>query len=206
MAPRRWRNTASTSRRTRRSNAGFSPIYIGEPTVEDTIAILRGLKPRYDAHHGVRIQDAALVAAATLSQRYITDRHLPDKAIDLIDEAASRLRIENDSLPSELDELRRRIVQLEIEREALKKEKDAGSPQAPGERIAKQLADLKERDAVAHRPVGEREERHRGDKVDQAVEIDTRQTRTGRGPATSGDLEEAARIRYGESTAVGQGR
>src|SRR5205814_8497933 len=94
----------------------FQRIYVGEPTVEDTIAILRGLKPRYDAHHGVRIQDSALVAAAVLSNRYITDRFLPDKAIDLIDEAASRLRIENDSMPSELDELRRRIMQLEIER------------------------------------------------------------------------------------------
>jgi ATP-dependent Clp protease ATP-binding subunit ClpB len=105
----------------------FQTVYVGEPTVADTIAILRGLKPRYDAHHGVRIQDAALVAAATLSHRYITDRKLPDKAIDLIDEAASKIRIENDSLPGELDELRRRIMQLEIEREALKKEKDEGS-------------------------------------------------------------------------------
>ncbi len=94
----------------------FQPIYVGEPTVESTIAILRGLKPRYDAHHGVRIQDGALVAAATLSQRYIPDRQLPDKAIDLIDEAAARLRIENESLPAELDEIRRRIMQLEIER------------------------------------------------------------------------------------------
>jgi ATP-dependent Clp protease ATP-binding subunit ClpB len=98
----------------------FQTVYVTEPTVEDTIAILRGLKPRYDAHHGVRIQDSALVAAAMLSHRYITDRKLPDKAIDLIDEAGSRLRIENDSLPTELDELRRRTMQLEIEREALK--------------------------------------------------------------------------------------
>jgi len=123
----------------------FQTVYVGEPTVEDTIAILRGLKPRYDAHHGVRIQDSALVAAATLSHRYITDRHLPDKAIDLIDEAASRLRIENDSMPHELDELRRKIMQLEIEREALKKEKDAASRKQL-ETTEKDLAGLKEQD------------------------------------------------------------
>jgi len=123
----------------------FQTVYVGEPTIEDTIAILRGLKPRYDAHHGVRIQDAALVAAATLSHRYITDRHLPDKAIDLIDEAASRLRIENDSMPAELDELRRKIMQLEIEREALKKEKDAASRKQL-ETTEKELAGLKEQD------------------------------------------------------------
>ncbi len=125
----------------------FQPIYVGEPSVADTIAILRGLKPRYDAHHGVRIQDAALVAAASLSHRYITDRHLPDKAIDLIDEAASRLRIENDSLPAELDELRRRIVQLEVEREALRKEKDEGSRKQL-EMVQRTLAELKEQDAA----------------------------------------------------------
>src|SRR5438128_3400722 len=104
----------------------FQPIFVGEPSVEDTIAILRGLKDRYETHHGVRIQDAALVAAATLSHRYISDRFLPDKAIDLMDEAASRMRIENDTLPQELDEIRRRMTQLEIEREALGKEKDEG--------------------------------------------------------------------------------
>src|SRR5262249_28496326 len=98
----------------------FQPVYVDQPSVEETVAILRGLKPRYEAHHGVRILDSAILAAATLSQRYITDRFLPDKAIDLIDEAASRLRMENDSMPAELDELRRRIMQLEIEREALK--------------------------------------------------------------------------------------
>ncbi len=123
----------------------FQTVYVGEPTVEDTIAILRGLKPRYDAHHGVRIQDSALVAAATLSHRYITDRHLPDKAIDLIDEAASRLRIENDSMPHELDELRRKIMQLEIEREALKKEKDSASRKQL-DSTEKDLAGLKEQD------------------------------------------------------------
>src|SRR6478735_1324580 len=105
----------------------FQPVMVAEPTVEDTIAILRGLKERYEVHHGVRIQDSALVAAATLSHRYITDRFLPDKAIDLIDEAASRLRIEIDSMPTELDEVRRKILQLEIEREGLKKETDAHS-------------------------------------------------------------------------------
>ncbi|MEK7821676.1 MAG: Clp protease N-terminal domain-containing protein, partial [Planctomycetota bacterium] len=100
----------------------FQPVYVTQPTVEDTIAILRGLKERYEVHHGVRIKDSALVAAATLSNRYITDRFLPDKAIDLIDESASKLRIEIDSMPVELDEIQRKIMQLEIEREALKKE------------------------------------------------------------------------------------
>src|SRR5437667_5406750 len=121
----------------------FQPVFISEPTVEATIAILRGLKERYEVHHGVRIQDAALVAAATLSHRYITDRFLPDKAIDLIDEAASRLRIELDSMPTEIDQIERRIMQLEIERTALKKESDKESK----ERLAKlerDLADLQE--------------------------------------------------------------
>src|SRR2546423_9650055 len=105
----------------------FQPIQVGEPSVEDTIAILRGLKGRYEAHHGVRITDGAIVAAAVLSSRYIQDRFLPDKAIDLIDEAASRLRIENDSMPAELDEVRRRIMQLQIEIEALRQGKDPAS-------------------------------------------------------------------------------
>ncbi len=105
----------------------FQQIYVGEPTVEDTIAILRGLKERYEVHHGVRIKDSAIVAAATLSNRYITDRFLPDKAIDLIDEAASRLRIEIDSLPQEIDQLEREIIQLEIERQALQREEDEKS-------------------------------------------------------------------------------
>ncbi|MEJ7711116.1 MAG: hypothetical protein WKF84_14935 [Pyrinomonadaceae bacterium] len=102
-----------------------------EPNVEDTIAILRGLKERYEVHHGVRIKDSAIVAAATLSNRYITDRFLPDKAIDLIDEAASRLRIEIDSLPVEIDQLEREITQLEIERQALQRETDSASKVAP---------------------------------------------------------------------------
>ena len=123
----------------------FQPIMIDPPSVEETIAILRGLKDRYDTHHGVRITDSALVAAATLSNRYITDRWLPDKAIDLIDEAASKLRIENDSLPAELDGIRRRIVQLQIEREALKKESDEAS-EARLKSAEKQLAELQQRD------------------------------------------------------------
>jgi ATP-dependent Clp protease ATP-binding subunit ClpB len=173
----------------------FQTVYVGEPTVEDTIAILRGLKPRYDAHHGVRIQDAALVAAAVLSHRYIQDRHLPDKAIDLIDEAASRLRIENDSLPSELDELRRRIMQLEIEREALKKEKDEPSRRQL-EALERTLADLREQNAgLTSRWENERHQLD-GIKVVQEEldrkhhELDDAQRR--------GDLERAARIRYGE--------
>src|SRR2546422_740770 len=105
----------------------FQPVMVGEPSVEDTISILRGLKERYELHHGVRIQDSAIVAAATLSNRYISDRFLPDKAIDLIDEACSKLRIEIDSMPTEIDDIRRKIIQLEIEREGLKKERDLHS-------------------------------------------------------------------------------
>src|SRR5690606_4390384 len=105
----------------------FQPVFVGEPSVEDTVSILRGLKERYEVHHGVHITDGAVIAAATLSNRYITDRFLPDKAIDLIDEAASRLRMQIDSKPQELDVIDREIMQLEIEREALKKEKDAAS-------------------------------------------------------------------------------
>ena len=121
----------------------FAPVQVGEPSVEDTIAILRGLKEKYEVHHGVRIKDSALVAAATLSDRYITDRFLPDKAIDLIDEAASKLRIDIDSLPEELDVLERRITQLTVEVEALKKETDDGSKRRL-ENVRKELADLKE--------------------------------------------------------------
>ncbi len=122
----------------------FQPVLVTEPTVEATIAILRGLKERYEVHHGVRIQDAALVAAATLSHRYITDRFLPDKAIDLIDEAASRLRMELDSMPTEIDQLERQILQLEIEQTALRKEKDEASKERL-KRLEKDLANLKER-------------------------------------------------------------
>jgi ATP-dependent Clp protease ATP-binding subunit ClpB len=122
----------------------FQPVFVGEPTVEDTISILRGIKEKYELHHGVRITDAALVAAATLSKRYITDRFLPDKAIDLIDEAASRLRMQVDSKPEALDELDRRVIQLKIEREALKKESDSASKDRLA-RLEKELADLEDR-------------------------------------------------------------
>jgi ATP-dependent Clp protease ATP-binding subunit ClpB len=124
----------------------FQPVFVGEPDVAGTIAILRGLKERYEVHHGVRIQDSALVAAATLSNRYIADRFLPDKAIDLMDEAASRLRIEIDSLPTEIDVVERRIVQLEIERQALQKEKDKASKERL-DKLQKELADLQEESA-----------------------------------------------------------
>ena len=124
----------------------FQQVYVGEPTVEDTIAILRGLKERYEVHHGVRIKDSAIVAAATLSNRYITDRFLPDKAIDLIDEAASRLRIEIDSLPQEIDQLEREIIQLEIERQALQREEDEKSKVRLKE-IDQRIANLKETSA-----------------------------------------------------------
>jgi ATP-dependent Clp protease ATP-binding subunit ClpB len=125
----------------------FQPVLVGEPSVEDTISILRGLKERYEVHHGVRIQDSALVAAAVLSNRYISDRFLPDKAIDLIDEAASRLRMEIDSMPAELDEVDRRRRQLEVERQALKKEHDAASKDRL-KKLEKELADLNEKDAA----------------------------------------------------------
>jgi ATP-dependent Clp protease ATP-binding subunit ClpB len=127
----------------------FQPVLVDEPSVEETISILRGLKERYEVHHGVRITDPAVIAAATLSQRYITDRHLPDKAIDLIDEAAARLRTEIDSKPQALDEVDRQTMQLEIEREALKKEKDRASKERL-EKIEKELADLKEESNRLH--------------------------------------------------------
>src|SRR5271167_4168242 len=120
----------------------FQPVMVDQPTVEDTISILRGLRERYEVHHGIRIKDAALVAAAVMSNRYISDRFLPDKAIDLVDEAAAKLRTEIDSMPSALDEILRRTMQLEIEREALKKEKDAASKERLG-KIEKELAELK---------------------------------------------------------------
>lgn len=121
----------------------FQPVLVNEPSVEDTIAILRGLKERYEVHHGVRIQDSALVAAAMLSHRYITDRFLPDKAIDLVDEAASRLKIELDSMPTEIDVIEREIMQHEMERQALKKEKDPASKERL-KKLEKELAELKE--------------------------------------------------------------
>ena len=173
----------------------FQPIYVGEPSVEDTIAILRGLKPRYDAHHGVRIQDSALVSAAALSHRYISDRFLPDKAIDLIDEAGSRLRIENDSMPGELDELRRKVMQLEIEREALKKEKDSASHEQL-ERLERQLAELQEQNNA----LTARWENEKGllDAIKHVREqIDAKQNELA-AAQREGDWERAARIQYGE--------
>ncbi len=173
----------------------FQPVFVDEPSVEDTVAILRGLKGRYEAHHGIRIQDSALVAAAMLSNRYISDRFLPDKAIDLLDEAASQLRIENDSMPVELDELRRRIMQLEIEREALKKEKDAASRKRL-KSIEAELADLEEQNqTLTARWDIEKSELDEvsavKERIDAArIELEQAQRR--------GDLEAAARIQYGE--------
>jgi ATP-dependent Clp protease ATP-binding subunit ClpB len=173
----------------------FQPIHVGEPSVEDTIAILRGLKGRYESHHGVRIQDSAIVAAAQLSNRYITARFLPDKAIDLVDEAASRLRIENESMPAELDELRRRIMQLEIEREALRKEKDPGSRKQL-EGVEKELADLKERDA-ALTAAWEADKGLLDQIKSLKKQIDAKQVELEQSQRV-GDLERAARIRYGD--------
>ncbi|MBL8879547.1 MAG: ATP-dependent chaperone ClpB [Phycisphaerales bacterium] len=177
----------------------FQPVFVGEPSVEDTIAILRGLKERYDTHHGVRIQDAALVAAATLSQRYITDRHLPDKAIDLIDEAASRLRIENDSLPAELDELRRRTMQLQIEREALKKERDDASRKQL-DTVERELAELRERDTAL--TAQWQSEKQAIDKIKAVkLELDAKQNEL-EAAQRNGQLDAAARIRYGDLPAL----
>ncbi len=171
----------------------FQPILIDPPSVEDTIAILRGLKDRYDVHHGVRITDAALVAAATLSNRYISDRWLPDKAIDLMDEAASKLRIENDSLPAELDDVRRRIMQLQIEQQALKKETDEASKERL-KNTEKQLGNLEEQD----KSLTTQWETERGD-IDKIKglksQIDDAQTQFEQAQRT-GDLETAARLKY----------
>jgi len=177
----------------------FQPILVQEPSVEDTVAILRGLKERYEVHHGVRIQDPALVGAAVLSDRYVTGRFLPDKAIDLIDEAASRLRIEIDSMPVEIDEVERRIKQLEIERAALRKETDAASKERLG-KLDKELADLRERSSgmIAHwRQEKERIDRIRAFKsqIEEARMEDERAER-------DGDLERAAELRYGTLVAL----
>jgi ATP-dependent Clp protease ATP-binding subunit ClpB len=173
----------------------FQPILVGEPSVEDTIAILRGLKQRYETHHGVRITDSAIVSAAVLSDRYIQDRFLPDKAIDLIDESASRLRIENDSMPAELDEIRRRMMQLQIELEALRKEKDPASRQQL-EKAERELAELQERNAQftarwENEVGGMRSIKQLQEEIDRKrVEFEQAQRR--------GDWEVAARIQYGE--------
>ena len=173
----------------------FQQVYVGEPNVEDTIAILRGLKERYEVHHGVRIADNAIVAAATLSNRYITDRFLPDKAIDLMDEAASRIRLEIDSLPQELDELEREMRRLQIEREALKKEKDDASKQRVGA-IEKELADLNERHSKAKAQwQNEKDVLHVAQKGKEELEqLKLEAERYER----MGELEKVAKIRYGD--------
>jgi len=172
----------------------FQPVLVDEPSVEDTIAILRGLKERYEVHHGVRIQDPALVAAAVLSDRYVSGRFLPDKAIDLVDEAASRLRIEIDSMPVEIDEVERRIKQLEIERAALRKETDPASKDRL-ERLERELADLQERSAGMRAHWQQEKER-----IDRIRQLNS-QIEEARGEADraerDGDLERAAELRYG---------
>jgi len=172
----------------------FQPILIDPPSVEETIAILRGLKDRYDTHHGVRITDAALVAAATLSNRYISDRWLPDKAIDLIDESASKLRIENDSLPAELDTIRRKIVQLQIEREALKKETDDASKERL-KKAEKQLAELQKKDKeLTAQWEGEKGDIDQIKQLKQKIEEAQNQFENAQ---RKGELETAARLKYG---------
>ena len=179
----------------------FQPVMVGEPTVEDTISILRGLRERYEIHHGVKLKDAALVAAALLSHRYITDRFLPDKAIDLIDEAASRLRMEIDSMPAELDEVRRRVMQLEIEREALRKERDKASKERLT-KLEKELADLKEQQTqlLAHWEQEKaaiqrsRELKQQLEQVRQEVERAQR----------AGDYAKASELQYGRVPALEQ--
>jgi ATP-dependent Clp protease ATP-binding subunit ClpB len=171
----------------------FQPVFVGEPTVEDTISILRGLRERYEQHHKVRIKDAALVAAAVLSNRYIADRFLPDKAIDLVDEAASKLRMEATSMPAELDEVRRRIMQLEIEREGLRKERDAASRERL-EKLEQELASLKEEDAALYaRWQNELQELNRVGDLRAQLEV----KRAEMDQATvRADWERAARLKY----------
>ncbi|MBV9053758.1 MAG: AAA family ATPase, partial [Hyphomicrobiales bacterium] len=172
----------------------FQPVFISEPTVEDTVSILRGLKEKYELHHGVRIQDAALVAAATLSNRYITDRFLPDKAIDLVDEAAARLRMQVDSKPEELDSIDREIVRLRIEQEALKKENDPGSKDRL-QRLEKELAELEERSAaLTAKWQGEKDKLNRAQKLKEdlekaRVELEQAQRR--------GEYQRAGELAYG---------
>jgi len=179
----------------------FQPVFVGEPTVADTIAILRGLKEKYEVHHGVRIQDAALVAAATLSHRYIADRFLPDKAIDLIDEAASKLRIEIASLPSEIDEIERRITQLQIEKQALSKESDAASKERLG-KLEKELAELKEKSQTMKAHWQQEKDaialiRKTKEEIEQTKILAERAER-------QGDLSKAAELKYGKLHELGQ--
>jgi ATP-dependent Clp protease ATP-binding subunit ClpB len=173
----------------------FQPVMVREPSVEDTVSILRGLKERYEVHHGVRIHDAALVAAATLSHRYITDRFLPDKAIDLVDEAASRVRVQIDSMPEELDQLERKRVQLEIEREALKKETDSASLErieSVGREIAELTSDLDARMATWH------VEKDLITAIQSAKERRESLSAEYQRAERAGDLERAAELRYGK--------
>ncbi len=172
----------------------FQPVLIGEPSVHDTISILRGLKERYEVHHGVHIQDTALVAAATLSNRYISDRFLPDKAIDLVDEAASRLRIEIDSMPTEVDEVRRKLMQLEIERQGLKKEKDAHSLERLGA-IEKEAAELTET-LTGMKAHWEAEKNAIGTIRAVKEKVDTARTDQAQAERR-GDLTRAAEIKFG---------
>ncbi|HED54401.1 MAG TPA: AAA family ATPase [Phycisphaerales bacterium] len=178
----------------------FQPILVDQPSVEETVAILRGLKGRYEAHHGVRIQDSAILAAAQLSNRYITDRFLPDKAIDLIDEAASRLRIENDSMPTELDELHRKIMQLEMEREALRigadKDSKGEASKKELERIERELSELQEQNA-ALTARWESEKKDLDAVKELKAQLDAKRVELEQAQRR-GDLEAAARIQYGE--------
>src|SRR5690349_9126250 len=174
----------------------FQPVYVGEPTVEDTIAILRGLKERYQVHHGVRIQDSALVAAATLSHRYIADRFLPDKAIDLVDEAASRIRMEIDSKPTEIDEVDRHIMQLEIELQSLGSEDDDPGTVARREQLERALAEERERSDAMHA-----EWQREKAATDTVAELQSQlvQAKTELEKATrEADLERAAQLKYGD--------
>jgi ATP-dependent Clp protease ATP-binding subunit ClpB len=172
----------------------FQQVLVGEPSVEDTISILRGLKEKYEVHHGVKIKDSALVAAATLSNRYISGRFLPDKAIDLVDEAASRIRIEIDSLPEEIDELERRILQLEVERQALKKEKDPASRERL-DKISQELAEIREKSSslkLHWKQEKDLIEAMKKLKEDQdALKVEEQAAER------KGDLERVAEIRYG---------
>ncbi len=173
----------------------FQQTYVGEPSVEETISILRGLKEKYEVHHGVEIKDSALVAAATLSNRYIADRYLPDKAIDLIDEAASRIRIEIDSMPEEIDELERRIIQIEIEKQALKKEKDKSAKEKL-EILNRELAELKEEsDALKVRWQAEKKLIEDMNKLKEAIDALKSEEQNAE---RRGDLGKVAEIRYGK--------
>jgi len=173
----------------------FQPVLVKEPTVEDTIAILRGLKERYSVHHRVGIKDSAIVAAATLSNRYITDRFLPDKAVDLIDEAASRLKIELDSKPSEIDAIDRRIIQLEIEKQSLKKETDKTAKERR-DKIEKELAELKSKvDQMKTRWSTEKDIINKIQDAKKQIEsLKIEEANAQR----EGNLEKAAEIRYGK--------